>query len=97
MVKIEYTAEVQDGLLLMLPSEAQELHLKSGDRVRIQLTRSESPVSTEHPNHGMLAALDAIASRQIGRRHSDGMRTDQMLREARAGSMWSHDPGERYI
>ena len=35
-----YTAEVRGSLLIELPKEASELHLLSGERVQVQLTRS---------------------------------------------------------
>ena len=37
----EYTAEVKEGLLLKLPTEAGELHLRPGDRVTVKLDQSE--------------------------------------------------------
>lgn len=37
MTFVHYTAEVRGGLLLELPAEAQELHLKPGDKVDIQV------------------------------------------------------------
>ena len=39
MARLGYTAEVKSGLLLELPTEARELHLKPGDKVRIRLDR----------------------------------------------------------
>jgi hypothetical protein len=39
MALAQYIAEVKDGLLLELPEEAEELHLKPGDKVQIQLDR----------------------------------------------------------
>ena len=39
MALVQYIAEVKDGLLLELPAEAEELHLKPGDKVQIQLDR----------------------------------------------------------
>ena len=33
----EYTAEVKGGLLLELPMEAEELHLKPGDKITVRL------------------------------------------------------------
>ena len=40
----EYTAEVKDGLLLKLPTEAVE-HLKPGDRVRVKLDQDEPNIT----------------------------------------------------
>jgi len=37
MTLIQYTAEVKSGLLLELPSKAEELHLKPGDKVEVRL------------------------------------------------------------
>jgi hypothetical protein len=44
MALIQYTVEVKDGLLLELPSEAEELHLRPGDKLQIQLNRELDPV-----------------------------------------------------
>ena len=94
MTMVHYTAEVRAGLLLALPTEAEELHLKPGDKVHIQVSHDAEPTPQPGPNEGMLAALREIAERQKGRRHTDASDTDQMLREARAGGMWGQDPIE---
>ena len=94
MTMMQYTAEVRSGLLLALPTEAEELHLKPGDKVHIQLAHDVEDASQVRPNEGMLAALREIAERQEGRRHTDASDTDRMLREARAGAMWGQEPIE---
>lgn len=94
MTMMQYTAEVRSGLLLALPAEAEELHLKPGDKVHIQLAHDAEDASQVRPNEGMLAALREIAERQEGRRYTDASDTDRMLREARAGAMWGQEPVE---
>ena len=37
MAQLHYTAEVKAGLLLELPTEAEVLHLKPGDKIEVQL------------------------------------------------------------
>ena len=91
MTMMHYTAEVKAGLLLELPTEAEELHLKPGEKVHIHLDRPAETTPQPRPNEGMLAALQAIAERQKGRRYTDASDTDRMLREARAGAMWGQD------
>ena len=44
MAQLHYTAEVRSGLLLKLPAEAEELQMKPGDTVEIQLELLASPV-----------------------------------------------------
>ena len=94
MTMNHYTAEVKAELLLALPVEAEELHLKPGDKVRIQLSRDAEEAPQARPNEGMLAALRAIAERQKGQRYTDAADTDRLLREGRAGAMWGQDPVE---
>ena len=94
MTMIHYTAEVKAGLLLALPTEAEELHLKPGDKVHIQLARDADETPQATPNEGMLAALRTIAERQKGQRYTDSSDTDRMLREGRAGAMWGQDSVE---
>lgn len=91
---LHYTAEVKDGLLLALPMEAEQLHLRPGDKVHIQLDQPVQVTPASKANEGMIAVLREIAERQKGRRHTDGSATDDLLREARAGAMWGHDPIE---
>lgn len=43
-----YTAEVKDGLLLELPIEAGELHLKPGDKVTVKLDEVEPILPVSH-------------------------------------------------
>jgi hypothetical protein len=94
MATVQYTAKVKEGLLLELPQEAQELHLKPGDQVQVQLDRTGAEARQGVPNEGMLAALREIAARQHGRRHTDGSETDRMLREGRTGAMWGDESTE---
>jgi hypothetical protein len=94
MTMIHYTAEVKAGLLLALPAEAEELHLKPGDKVHIQLDRNAEEAPQASPNEGMLAALRTIAERQKGLRYTDASDTDRMLREGRAGAMWGQSSVE---
>ncbi|MCW3055314.1 MAG: hypothetical protein JWN14_4484 [Chthonomonadales bacterium] len=88
MTMIQYTAEVKAGLLLALPTDAEELHLKPGDKVHIQLARDTEDTPQARSNEGMLVALRTIAERQKGQRYTDASDTDRRLREGRAGAMW---------
>jgi hypothetical protein len=47
------------------------------------------------PNHAMLAALDEIANRQLGRRYTDGSQTDAIIREGRGGGMYGDDLSQK--
>jgi hypothetical protein len=94
MALIEYTAEVKGDLLLELPIEAEALHLRPGDKVRVRVDLALGGDIPIQPNEGMLAALREIAERQQGRRPTDGSDTDRVLREGRAGAMWGSEPIE---
>jgi hypothetical protein len=91
MAVLHYTAEVRNGLLLALPSEAEELHLQPGDKVQIQLDITTETQPLARPNLGMLSALREIAERQQGRPYTDSSDTDRLLREARSGAMWGQN------
>ncbi len=91
MTMTQYTAVVRSGLLLALPTDAEELHLKPGDKVQIQIGFEAMDTPQVATNKGMLAALHEIAERQKGRRHTDASDTARMLRDARAGAMWGQD------
>ena len=43
------------------------------------------------PNEKALAALRQIAQMQEGMRHTDGSQTERLIREGRAGGMYSDD------
>ena len=94
MASLHYTAEVKAGLLLELPIEAEQLHLRPGDKVHIQLDQNVAATPTVRANEGMIAVLREIAERQKGRRFTDGSTTEEMLREGRAGAMWGCHPIE---
>lgn len=50
MALVHYTAEVKSGLLLELPTEAEELHLKPGDRIQVHLdAEKEAPAVPDEP------------------------------------------------
>src|SRR2546430_602019 len=44
MALIQYTAQVREELLLELPVEAEELHLKPGEKVQVRLDREIEPL-----------------------------------------------------
>lgn len=50
MAQLHYTAEVKSGLLLELPIEAEELHLKPGDKIEVQLDLSDARDSAADPD-----------------------------------------------
>jgi hypothetical protein len=74
MALMQYTAEVKAGLLLELPQEAEELHLKPGERVEIRLVikgkqaKFNGPTSSPTPHRvsamgkyaGVLSSDDLI-------------------------------------
>ena len=91
MTMVHYTVEVKSGLLLALPAEAAELHLKPGDKVHIQLAHEIQETLPARSNEGMLAALGVISERQEGHRYTDASDTDSILREGRAGAMWGRE------
>jgi hypothetical protein len=94
MALLHYTARVKDGLILELPGEAEQLHLKPGDRIDIQINQSIKHSPSGQVNEGMLTALREIADRQKGQPYTDGSNTNRMLREARSGAMWGYEPIE---
>jgi hypothetical protein len=61
MALVHYTAEVKSGLLLELPTEAEELHLKPGDRIQVHLdAEKEAPAVPDEPKTAAaIAFLDA--------------------------------------
>src|SRR5579884_683602 len=50
MALVQYIAEVKDGLLLELPTEAEELHLKPGDKVEVRLVPPVERQKTDKNN-----------------------------------------------
>lgn len=50
MTLVHYTAEVKSGLLLELPTEAEELHLKPGDKVEVRLVSPAESQKAETRN-----------------------------------------------
>lgn len=62
VAQLEYAAEVKAGLLLELPKEAQELHLKPGDKVRVQLQQTRMKTrNTESEKRDRFSALGKYA------------------------------------
>jgi hypothetical protein len=49
MAQLNYMAEVKAGLLLELPTEAKELHLKPGDMVHVRLDHVVDAASQDNP------------------------------------------------
>ena len=84
-----YTARVIDNRRLELPQGALDL-VQPGQEIEINI--EETAGLAVKPNSRMLAALDEIARRQEGRRHTDGSQTDRFIREGRAGKMYGPDP-----
>jgi len=54
----------------------------------------EALLPNDAPNDARLAALQRIAERQAKRPFTKSADTVAMLREARAGAMWGHEPTE---
>jgi hypothetical protein len=95
MATVQYTAKVKDSRLLELPEEAQELGLMPGEEVKVSVDRNVAEESFRFPpNEKGLAIMREIAERQKNRPHTDGSNTMKLLREARAGAMYDHDPTE---
>lgn len=46
------------------------------------------------PNQSVLAILKKVKERQKDRRETDPSRTDELIREARAGGMHGYEPAE---
>jgi hypothetical protein len=63
MTMVHYTAKVKSGLLLELPTEARELHLKPGDEVEVQLerTRTNGVKAEDDPTIALLESWIAEA------------------------------------
>jgi hypothetical protein len=91
MGAIHYIAKAKDSLLLELPEEAGVLGIRAGDVVSVILEQAREVTGNMPRNEQGLAALAEIASRQEGRRHTDGSQTEQIIREGRAGAMYGID------
>ena len=67
-----------------------------GRRVRITVDpdHTEAGDGAFPPNRQALAMLRDLAALQQGMRESDGSQTDRLLREARAGGLYGHEPTE---
>lgn len=63
----------------------------AGKHVRVTILADAPAVQ---PNLAMQEALRKVAARNQGKPLISGEDTQQMLREARAGRMWSHEPAE---
>lgn len=90
MPLVEYTAEVEGSLLLKLPAEAEELHLKPGDKIQVRLARTEEPKrkassreQTAQPRQlrgrGSLAGILSSAE-FLRRKHEETIQEDKPLR-----------------
>ena len=58
MAYIQFTAEGREDLLIELPAEAGELHLKAGDKVQVHLARSRckpEPLATSTERNSFAA------------------------------------------
>jgi hypothetical protein len=82
MALVQYTAEVKSGLLLELPTEAEELHLKPGDKIEVRLVppmesqkagKQKKPQAQAKPKQlrgrGMLAGI--LSSEDFMRRKQE--------------------------
>jgi hypothetical protein len=49
------------------------------------------------PNTRLLAALEEVRILREGRREGDGGRTQDLIREARAGAMYGHPPEDGWV
>lgn len=63
----------------------------AGKHVRVTVLVEAPAVQ---PNLAMQEALRKVAARNHGKPLTSGVDTQQMLREARAGRMWSYEPVE---
>ena len=90
MTSVLYIAEVKGGLLLELPTEAEELHLKPGDKVTVKLdlavekapqttSREETTKPKQLRGRGMLAGV--LSSEDFMRRkHEETILEDRPIR-----------------
>jgi hypothetical protein len=67
MTLVQYTAEVKDGLLLELPEEAEELHLKPGDRVQVRIDRNveDTPQAKSRENGRATGPQAAVKPKEL--------------------------------
>lgn len=72
---------------------AHDEELRRYKRLRVVLIPEEYP-TTFPPNEKGLAAMRQIAERQQNRPYSDDANSMKLLREARSGEMYGHEPGE---
>ena len=94
MTLVQYTAEVRNGRLLELPTEADALNLIPGDKIQVQLDFAPTDPLHSAPNGAMLEALRQIAELQKDMPYTDGSTTLKLVREARSGAMYGYDPSE---
>lgn len=63
--------------------------LLRGKRVKVYIESEEEEESRVFlQNEKALSALEEVAKRQQGRRHTDGSQTERIIREGRAGGMY---------
>lgn len=76
MALVHYTAEVKSGRLLELPTEAEELHLKPGDRIEVHLdAEKDAPALPDEPKP-TLAPKTAAAIAFLEARIAEGQAAD---------------------
>ena len=67
----------------------------AGRKVRVYIEiEDEKGTSAFPPNEKALVALRQIAKMQEGMRETDGLQTDRILRDGRAGGMYGDDTAE---
>ena len=86
-------ATVTQDRLLQLPKEA-EVQLEPGQKLQVQIDPEVMPSVPPKPNEKALSALQEIARRQQGRRHTDGSQTEELLRSGRTGAMYGDSYAE---
>ena len=64
MTMIHYTAKVKSSLLLELPTQAEELHLKPGDKVEVRLAPPAESQKVDKKNRSTVK-LEAMKPKQL--------------------------------
>lgn len=76
MVLLQYTAKVKNSLLLELPTEAEELHLKPGDEVEVRLTPRNG---VQKPEKGAAIAGTPLRVSALGK-YAGTLNTEEFMR-----------------
>jgi hypothetical protein len=92
-ITLHLSADVQRKLEALATEHGQDIEIVANNLFRQAVERGDQniveDVAVFPPNEKALAALRQIARMQEGMRHTDGSQTERLIREGRAGGMYS--------